>query len=117
MVRLFVDGRLQAATEWQGPYKESSVPFWIGADPCPEAGRTSPLYRAFNGLIAELRVSSIAKYESDFAPAMRLKKDNATILLYPFDEGAGEKIYDHSGFHRFGEVHNIQWAPRQETDR
>lgn len=111
-VKLFVHGRLQAATEWRGPYKTSPLPFWIGADPCPDSAKTSPLYRAFHGLVDELRVSSVVRYLGDFQPDSRFEKDDSTLLLYHFDEGAGTKVYDHSGHHHFGEIRGAQLLER-----
>lgn len=114
-VKLFVDGKLQASSEWKGPFNPSVLPFWIGADPCPEAAKTSPLYRAFHGLIDELRVSSAARYTQDFEPVARFEPDPTTLLLYHFDEGPGPKIYDLSGHHRFGEPHGAEWRERSST--
>lgn len=108
-LKLFVNGKLKGTTQVKLPHKESALPFWIGADPCPEATRTSPLYRPFHGVIDDLRVSSIARYSADFEPPTDYEKDAATELLCNFNEGPGLKVYDHSGHHRFGFVHNVEF--------
>ena len=50
----------------------------------------------FDGLIDEVRLSSVARYTSDFVPAPRLSADQDTVALWSFD-GEGDVAQDSSG--------------------
>jgi hypothetical protein len=71
-LRLFVDGKLVAKKDVEGPAVEPMHPFTLGG-------------KIFVGLISEVRVSRGARYDKDFTPQKRFKPDKDTIALYHFD--------------------------------
>ncbi len=68
----------------------------------------SPFY--FNGWIAEVRVSSTARYSSNFVPAISYSTDANTELLLGFDEGAGSVAYDASIHGHNFNLYGTQWS-------
>ncbi|MBX7106709.1 MAG: protein kinase [Gemmataceae bacterium] len=99
--RLFIDGQRVAAKILR-PYL-SLVPagsFLLG-------GSNSVLEMRFD----EVRVSSIARYGSDFVPAERHESDEFTIALYHCDETAGHVLTDSSGRGHHGTLHTVgEWV-------
>ena len=51
----------------------------------------------FRGLIDDVRISRVARYDKDFVPAERFENDENTLALYHFDSGQGDKLIDSSG--------------------
>jgi hypothetical protein len=64
-------------------------PFHIGAD--LDHGRVSYFWR---GAIDEVRLSSVARYNAEFAPARRFRPDPQTVLLLHLDDGEGDTAHD-----------------------
>ncbi len=84
-VYLFVDGVVQSFADGVPATGPSSV-LRIGCD---------DKAHSFSGLLDEVRISSIVRYEDDFeAPTARFEPDVSTLLLYHFDEGQGELAAD-----------------------
>lgn len=112
-LQLFVDGALDASAS-SGPtgdvsYPDNGVPAsscngqpCINSDPFlvfgaekHDAGSGFP---SFNGLLDEVRLSTVIRYGSNFArPSTRFSSDGNTAALYHLDEGAGNTILDASG--------------------
>ncbi len=46
------------------------------------------------GAIDEVRMSNSARYDANFSPERLLMPDDATVLLFHFDEGAGGRVSD-----------------------
>jgi hypothetical protein len=82
---VFVEGKLveRQAIESR-PLQKSNSRFLIGG-------------RQFSGLIDEVRVSNIARYDSNFTPPERHLPDAHTLALFHCDEGQGDTLVDHSG--------------------
>jgi murein DD-endopeptidase MepM/ murein hydrolase activator NlpD len=114
---LFVDGQLEATA--QGPlgkvsYPNDGVPGSFcgpsGDQPCTGSdpylvlgaekhGLDPATYRSYSGWIDELRVSSTIRYGGGFSPStLPLVPDPFTVGLYHFNEGAGDTVYDASGY-------------------
>ena len=64
----------------------------------------------FQGIMHELRVSSLARYQTDFQPAERFETDADTLALYHFDEGAGDVLKDSSGNGHHGKIVGAKWV-------
>ena len=104
---MFLDGVLQDDTlEVQGSPKASTMPLTIGANPGPNDSSENH----FSGVIDEVRVSKVARYSTNFAPAPRFIPDAATIALYHFDEGQGDIVYDASLNGNHGLIQNATWV-------
>src|SRR5262249_49790049 len=102
-VRLFVDGKLVAKTDVEEPLVEPMNPFALGG-------------KVFAGLISEVRVSRVARYDKDFAPPKRFEPDKDTIALYHLDEGQGEKLIDSSGNGHHGYIVGAKWVKVTGTE-
>ncbi|MCA9138278.1 MAG: protein kinase, partial [Planctomycetales bacterium] len=89
--RLYVNGRYVAESK----VEQCPAPFRIGI--------------MFAGEISETRVSSVARYTGDFAPANRFEPDQHTLALYHFDEGTGDVLKDSSGNGHHGKIVGAKW--------
>lgn len=97
-LRFFVNGRLTQTAPAQGPIKHNSLPLLIGADVNASAQAVS----FFTGEIDEVRLSSVARYETDFTPARTHTPDDDTVTLLSFDEDLGIVFPDRSGTQAHG---------------
>jgi hypothetical protein len=96
--RLFVDGALTQSVAAAGKPRWNRLPLYVGAD---TNGQGAPEAR-FSGLIDEVRVSSVARYTTDFTPSRRFESDGDTQLLLHFDELYQGFYPDASGKHHHG---------------
>jgi hypothetical protein len=92
-VRTYVDGQLVSSREASGHRKTNSLRFHIGADPNARGRATSHV----QGLVDEIRVSDVARYEGGaFTPSRRHTADEHTLLLLHCDGDAGPWLVDDS---------------------
>jgi hypothetical protein len=125
-VRLFVDGKLDG--EAVGPTgdisyrvgRSTSYPndavLVLGAE---KHDYDPAAYPSFRGWLDEVRLSTIARYTSDFErPRTPFEPDTDTAALWRFDEGAGESLADSApGSASAGQLKaggpndGPQWAP------
>lgn len=90
-MRLFVNGELVSRRDESGqPLMSPPKQFLIG--------------NLFAGLLDELHVSSVARYEQDFTPLARSEPDAHTLALFHCDEGSGDVLKDSSGHERHGRI-------------
>jgi hypothetical protein len=104
LVRLFVDGRLDAEASGPGgdvSYRDGRAtpypndPFLVIGAEKHDAGAA---YASYSGWIDEVRISRVVRYGGDFArPAGPFAPDADTVALYHFDEGGGDAVLDSSG--------------------
>ncbi|WP_298866587.1 LamG-like jellyroll fold domain-containing protein [uncultured Gimesia sp.] len=66
--------------------------------------------RFFKGIIDEVRISNIARYEKDFTPTKRFVPDKHTMALYHFDEAKGDVLKDSSGNGHHGKIVGAKWV-------
>lgn len=107
-LRIYVDGKLQQTSNLAGTYKPGHDFFRIGLLPPIQDNQSR---RPFAGLIDEVRISKVARYTADFAPPKRFEPDKDTLVLYHFDEGAGDILTDSSGNGHHGKIVNAKWVP------
>jgi hypothetical protein len=88
-IRIYVDGTLAGTTTY------NAGSFYVGAIRLGAEGAL-PGVNFLDGALAEVRVSSIARYTSDFTPAVYLADDADTVALYHLDDGAGATAADTS---------------------
>jgi serine/threonine protein kinase/formylglycine-generating enzyme required for sulfatase activity/Leucine-rich repeat (LRR) protein len=100
-IRLFVNGQLQSRRPIQG-VKPSVAVMVLGAN----FGGTNN----FLGRMNEVRISKVARYDTDFTPANRFEPDKDTIALYHFDEGEGAVLKDSSGNGHHGDIVGAKWV-------
>ncbi len=70
---------------------------------------------SFVGLIDEVRISKVARYDKDYTPKPRLEADKDTLALYHFDEGTGEVLHDSSGNGHDGKIIGAKWVRADGT--
>ncbi len=106
-VKLFIDGILQDdSAELDGHPNPSTMPIMIGANP----QRNNLVINNYNGVIDEVRISNVARYNDNFTPASRFRSDKDTMALYHFDEGQGEIVHDASGNGHHGLIQKALWV-------
>ncbi len=69
----------------------------------------------FLGRMNEVRISKVARYDSDFTPARRWEPDPDTLALYHFDEGEGAVLTDSSGNGHHGQIEEATWVKADES--
>ena len=103
--RLYVDGKLEASGNYEEPLQAVDMP----------KGRPRNLGSGFQGVIDEVRISKVARYEKDFTPAKRFETDEDTVALYHCDEGRGDVLEDSSGNDYNGKIVGATWARADGT--
>ncbi len=63
----------------------------------------------FHGIIDEVRISKVARYQNDFTPKMHFEPDPDTTGLYPFDDHADETVSDSSDNGHHGTIVGVSW--------
>lgn len=102
-------GRLQLFTDGQrvgfGSY-EDPVPGSLLSIGCWERENAG-----FEGVIDNVRLSSVVRYEDDFTPDFApFSADEDTTALWAFDEGAGDVAADSAGQYD-GTLMGAEWVP------
>ena len=64
---------------------------------------------SFRGVIDEVRVSDVVRYNSQFTPRDRFEADEHTLALYHFDEGQGTVLKDSSNNGHDGAIRGAKW--------
>lgn len=101
--RLYVNGRLAASFDAPGwRVDEDPFPFQIGQ-------------KDFEGVIDEIRVSNISRYDENFTPHARFEPDVNTLVLYHCDEGQGDVLRDSSGSNHHGKTAGVNWLKPLEN--
>lgn len=91
--RLYVDGRLAARADRNGPRTRNGLPLLVGAEVAGRGRDTSH----FVGQIDGVRLSSVARYVSErFDPGRRHEPDGETVLLLEMDGRTGPWVHDGS---------------------
>lgn len=110
----FVDGQEVArGLRADSTVKKSSSPSaFIGGQKSPTLPSPS---HVFHGMIDEVRVSKMARYERDFDPMRRFEPDANTIAVYHFDEGQGSELNDSSGHNHHGKIVGAKWVKVDES--
>jgi hypothetical protein len=111
---LYVDGRRQptltsflgfANSHWALEH------FLLGGVPNLETLTGPRPESVFQGVIDEVRVSAVARYGEDYAPAETLARDRPTLALFHCDEGSGATLADASRHGRTGTIRGATWVP------
>lgn len=105
-IALYVNGDLQGYLD-VGEVRDPAFRLRIGDNP-QDGGPT--VQREFHGLIDDVRVSSVARYTSNFTPARRHSPDGDTVGLWHFDEGTEDTAHDSSGAGRHGSIVAAGWS-------
>jgi len=92
-VRLFINGKEVGRSSASGNRLTNMLPLVVGGDVAEDGNMMSP----FEGRLEEVRLSKVARYTQDFAPADRHTSDDDTLLLLPCDVAVGAFLPDRSG--------------------
>jgi len=104
IMKIFLDGNLIQETAATGLIASNTFPLTIG-------GQNGNFWnRNLNGKIDEVRISSIARYDSNFIPTTHFDNDIYTRALYHFNEGSGDLVYDSSGNNNNGTIYGAIWS-------
>jgi serine/threonine protein kinase len=106
---LFVDGVRQISpTAATGIGTRNGTPYTLLGAAFASANHLPKDF--WKGSVFQLRLSSRALYENDFAPETTLSASPDTISLYRCNEGAGDVLRDSSGNDRNGQIHGASWV-------
>lgn len=104
VMRMFLDGNLIQETAATGVIASNTFPLTIG-------GQNGNFWnRNLNGKIDEVRISSVARYETNFIPINYFDYDTNTIALYHLNEGTGDTVFDSSGNNLNGTIFGATWG-------
>ncbi len=92
-LRIYIDGVLKATATRTLAIGDSAQSLCIGA--YSNAANCNQDY--LQGKIDEVRLSTVARYTSDFVPSRRFSNDGSTAALWHLDEGTGTTSADTSG--------------------
>ncbi|MCA9012655.1 MAG: protein kinase, partial [Planctomycetaceae bacterium] len=71
-------------------------------------------WEPLDAVIDQFRYSTKVRYKEDFEPEPRMAADADTLILYNFEEGAGEQVKDSSGHGRHGKIIGAKWVRIEE---
>ena len=78
----------------------------------------SELWQQFHGMLDEVRISTIARYQHSFVPALRHDPDEHTWALYHCDENGGKTLIDASGNGNHGTITGgVSWVPHSQLSQ
>lgn len=108
---LFVNGRLQGRHPLvvQFPFEKKRGFLGLGNQ------YASDRYNNFDGLIDDVRISNVARYDRDFTPPKSFGPDAQTLALYRCDEGSGETLLDSSGNGHDAQLVGAKWVHASES--
>lgn len=104
-MRLFCNGKCLGRMSITDPLakRQWDQHFWLGD--APDNGR----YR-FQGLMDEVRISRVARYDDDFEPVRYHEPDANTLALYHFDDGRGLRLTDASANGHHAVLRKYDWG-------
>ncbi|QEF98235.1 Serine/threonine-protein kinase PknB [Stieleria maiorica] len=111
-VCLFVDGHAKHRVKVQYEHRPSVQHLFLGAG----NNAVNEPETFFSGLIHQVRLSSVARYNADFQPPLDLANDSSTLALYDFNEQTGDVLSDRSGNGHDGRIHHARWVRKHEPD-
>lgn len=115
-VRLYVNGEQKDEQSTSENFVPSPTNLVIGANPgdntsasaASKSGDNS-YYQFFRGTLDEIRISSVARYASDFVPGdKQFEADTATLALYHCDDVSGGTLTDSSSNGNDGQVRDCR---------
>jgi Concanavalin A-like lectin/glucanases superfamily len=113
-IKLYVDGSRSAAGSGTDRIPNPVSKVFIGATARNEHPidpvRGEEWWPPIQGLIAEVRMSSVDRYPNDFVPERRLSSDASTVALWHLDEGTGDVARDSGPNHLDGSIVNAKWV-------
>ncbi len=93
--RLYVDGKQVGSAAFDGELA---------------GGKAFDIGYYLRGIVHEVRITTVHRYDADFTPPTRHTKDADTLALYHFDEGAGDVVADASGNGHDGKITGAEWV-------
>ena len=84
-VVIYVDGMPVGRAAGDGVRTLNDLPLYLGGDP----GNRGELTRPVSGVLKDVRLSKVARYDGAFEPADGYEPDADTVLLFPLDRRVG----------------------------
>ena len=113
-LKLYVDGARWATAAGTETIANPAARLFIGATARTEQlfdpAQGDRFWPPIHGAIAEVRISSVDRYKTDFAPERMLVSDASTIALWHLDEGAGNVARDSGPSHLDGAIIDAAWS-------
>jgi len=103
-ITLWIDGFKVDETAFASEIGQPTSNLFIGSS-------RGPNY-FFDGIIDEVRFSSVARYDATFTPEAELTTDANTLGLWHFNEGTGNAANDESANGNHGTLHGPTWVER-----
>ncbi|MCA9085141.1 MAG: SUMF1/EgtB/PvdO family nonheme iron enzyme [Planctomycetaceae bacterium] len=100
---LFIDGRRVGHPNQLAQEADRSVERLFLGGQLDTHSETTPNF-LWKGVLDEVRISNVVRYDADFEPTDRYASDEHTIALYHFDEGQGDILKDSSGNGHHGKI-------------
>jgi hypothetical protein len=113
-MKLYVDGTLWATAPGTNAVANPAGPVYIGATERDEqrtdfdAGQH--WWAPIQGAIADVRMSSVDRYPTEFVPERHMTSDASTLALWHLTEGAGGAALDSGPQHLDGAIVGATWA-------
>ena len=107
VLRFYLDGRLQSEVSAREIDQKIG---WVSIGAAWANLTRDERVHCFDGIVDELRISRIVRYDSDFIPLERFEPDEHTVGLYHFDEGSGDQFFDSSGNGNHGTTRGATWV-------
>jgi hypothetical protein len=105
--KIFINGMLDTATNMTGGfYSDREITIGRNSHSLWD-GSVAPY--SFNGIIDEVRISSIARTPSEFCLTGECTSDANTVALWHFDEGSGSTTADSSSNGNHGTINGAIW--------
>lgn len=109
VLQLYQDGAPAGTQPFSADVGDSHGTLYVGFSASRYSAEATGL--PINGYLAEVRISSTAKYTSAFTPPPRLTVETDTVALWHLDEGTGTTINDSGPNHLTGALKgSAQWV-------
>ena len=72
-------------------------------------------YNHFQGLLSEIRISSIVRYKDEFRPQLSYLVDDFTLAYWACNDGLGNVLIDKGSFGNDGKMVNVEWLNTKEA--
>lgn len=114
-LRLFVNGKPVDTGNVAYTLYPTKAALYVGGSP---PGRLNPDHdRYFDGDIHAVRITRGERYTKPFQPPTAFESDPETIVVFPFEEGRGDKVTGTGKQNWEGRIVNAVWQPTSDAPK